>query len=119
MTLEDQKFTLTDEHITLLRAMYVGWCDDEFGAPEIDPKRPYGNSDVEYDMAVLLGVPVTDDGEIADTIYAPTGEPAIEALRRLHAETKTALRVVLSVGAFESGVYRSDWMGHDWEREDA
>ena len=39
-------FTLTADHITLLRAMYVGWCGDEYGAPEIYSKRPYGNSDV-------------------------------------------------------------------------
>lgn len=37
---DDQVFTLTDEHLTLLRAAYIGWEDCEFGAPAIDCKRP-------------------------------------------------------------------------------
>ena len=40
------EFTLTVDHITLLNNMWVDWSDVEYGAPEIDPKRPYGNSDV-------------------------------------------------------------------------
>lgn len=48
------EFNLKEEHIKLLRAMYVGWSDCEYGAPEIDPKRPYGNSYVEGDVHEIL-----------------------------------------------------------------
>ena len=43
-------FTLTEDHIKLLRNLEVCWEDAEFGAPAIEPKRPYGNSYVYKDM---------------------------------------------------------------------
>ncbi|MCU1325011.1 MAG: hypothetical protein JWN34_381, partial [Bryobacterales bacterium] len=49
-------FFVTSEHLKLLQRMCVGWQDCEYGAPEIDPKRPYGNSSVEYDILEILGV---------------------------------------------------------------
>lgn len=32
-------FTLTDDHVKLLHAMFVGWDDCESGAPAVDPKE--------------------------------------------------------------------------------
>ena len=52
----NKKFTLTENHIKLLCRAYVGWNGAEFGAPSIDPKRPYGNSDVLHDMGDILSV---------------------------------------------------------------
>jgi len=40
------KFELKQVHLDLFKEMYVDWDDCEFGAPAINPKRPYGNSDV-------------------------------------------------------------------------
>jgi hypothetical protein len=48
------EFTLTENHLKLLQKMWVGWSTCEFGAPEIDPKRPYGNSDVIGDIHEIL-----------------------------------------------------------------
>lgn len=100
------RFTMTDEHVKLLRAMWVGWCDDEFGAPEIVPKRPYGNSSVVTDIHELLDPELTvrldDDLE--------------ERYRELHLQTKTALQIVLRTGAFEPGVYEADPYRLDWRR---
>lgn len=44
----------TADHLTLLRRAWWDWYDCEYGAPAIDPKRPYGNSDVDGDLAELL-----------------------------------------------------------------
>lgn len=44
----------TADHVALLQSCYWDWNGDEFGAPSMDPKRPYGNSDVENDLAALL-----------------------------------------------------------------
>ena len=44
----------TPDHLTLLARSYWDWNDCEFGAASLDPKRPYGNSDVEDDLAELL-----------------------------------------------------------------
>jgi hypothetical protein len=39
------------------------WEDCETGAPAVDPKRPYGNSDVDCDILELFEMkPMGDDG---------------------------------------------------------
>lgn len=114
MTGEKQRFTLTADHIKLLRRMYVEWQDCEAGAPAIDCKRPYGNSDVTMDIAVSLEWPLleTRDGQNL------TAEQETTALR-LHRETQTALQIVLATGAFEPGEYESDEYDINWRKEKA
>ncbi len=90
-------FTLTEQHLVLLRAMCIGWQDAEYGAPEVDPKRPYGNSGVEADLAELL--PGLD----------------LDTLRRLHRETATALQIILVTGAFVPGEYQKPKYTKDWQ----
>lgn len=43
----------------LLRHSIVGWQDAETGAPGINPKRPYGNSDVVRDIRKILGLDIS------------------------------------------------------------
>ena len=44
----------------------LDWLPWEYGAPGLDPKRPFGNSDVEGDVLELLGCsPEGDDGDSA------------------------------------------------------
>ena len=93
-----EKFTLTKTHLKLLRRFEVGWQDCEFGAPEIDPKRPYGNSDVEEDMREILPELSLND----------------EKCRSLHKETQNALQIVLRMGGFKVGNYEREEYGV-WE----
>lgn len=44
----------TEYHIALLRRSYWRMSEVEYGAPEMDGKRPFGNSDVEGDLGELL-----------------------------------------------------------------
>ena len=81
------EFTVTEEHLKLLRRAYVDWEDCEFGAPAIDCKRPYGNSDV-----------IADIGEASATRRSTTVTRRLELLcdhrdnfTKLHAE-EPALR---------------------------
>lgn len=46
---------ITPEHLKLLERLQWEFDDREFGAPGVDCKRPYGNSDVEFDIARILG----------------------------------------------------------------
>jgi hypothetical protein len=102
-------FVLKPEHITLLRQVNIGWDDTEFGAPQIDPKRPYGNSDVLRDIASILGLPGRDQ----DSYQFPPGQEAVMA--KLHSETQTALAIVLQTGSFEPGTFNQ--LGYrNWER---
>jgi len=89
-------FKLTEEHIKLLKRMQVGWSCCETGAPEIDPKRPYGNSWVAGDIHEILTGEFLDelDYELEDKYY------------KLHRETETALQIVLLTGKFEPGHYK-------------
>jgi hypothetical protein len=101
-------FRLTPEHVALLRRMNVGWHDCEYGAPEIDPKRPYGNSWVEGDIAEILGW--TWAGEDMPDEMA-------DRARALHEETRAALQIVLRCGTFEPGLFkRTETWSSDWRR---
>lgn len=106
-------FELLPEHVTLLRSAYVSWDDCEFGAPQIDPKRPYGNSDVIGDIAELLGIEGTVDSSGERHFSAEESD----RLARLHAGTRTALQVVLATGQWETGLYRAPkYYARRWER---
>lgn len=109
-----EHFTLTTQHLALLQRMNVGWCGDEFGAPEIDPKRPYGNGDVLRDMLTILH-PDTHPGvlEEDDSGYQPD---TVAALERLHQETERALQIILVTQSFEPGEYVADAYSANWRR---
>lgn len=46
---------ITSEHLKLAIELEWRWEDCEYGAPAVDCKRPYGNRDVERDIADRLG----------------------------------------------------------------
>lgn len=104
-----ETFTLTEQHLKLIQRMNVVWYYSEAGAPGVDPKRPYGNGDVESDMAEILGVsydPEKDD--------AATKAQAL-AFKELHAET--ALQIVLEASTFEPGVFQREHYVGKWTRK--
>ena len=97
-------FEVTEDHIRLLRAAYVGWDDCEYGAPAVNCKRPYGNSspNVEPDIAKLLGWALEgDDGD-----EPCLSEQQRDRARTLHEETRHALQIFLATGEMKPGTYR-------------
>jgi len=106
-----QRFTLTADHVKLLRRMCVAWDGIEYGAPTIDPKRPYGNKDVEQDIHTIL----TGRDEPLEDLARQERETLQARYRRLHEETKTALQVVLAAGSFEPGEYLADAYFDNWQ----
>lgn len=108
-----QEFTLTEDHVKLLRRFYVAWCHDEYGAPEIDPKRPYGNSDVDDDIAEILGIQPESGNGHGDRQLSPGQR---DHVRRIHLETQTALQIVLRTGSMEPGEYVAPDYSVDWRR---
>jgi hypothetical protein len=89
------QFVLTKLHLKLLSEMRVSWNFLETGAPTVDPKRPYGNSDVAGDIRRIVEGPTP--GEVS--------EPERDHWMHLHREMATALQIVLCTGAFELGEY--------------
>ena len=105
MNTDGLTFELTQQHLALLQRMNVGWQDCEFGAPEIDPKRPYGNSGVLEDIAEILGETPRGPATWGDEREFSAEQE--ERFNRLHRETQTALQVVLASRSFAPGVYRT------------
>jgi len=109
------EFTVTEDHLKLMKRAYVSWDDCEFGAPEIDCKRPYGNSDVLRDIAEIIDTDaarIAYDGEDAWEAYEQAHE---EAFTRMHAETAIVLQIALNTGEFRAGRYVRERYG-DWYR---
>lgn len=108
-----QLFILKEEHLKLLKNMYVVWGDCEFGAPAIYCKKPYGNSDVYGDIAKILGIErFVDSGE-----EISFSREQIDLMNILHKETETALQIVLRTGEFKPGIYVADEYDDNWHRE--
>ncbi len=108
------EFTVTEDHLKLLRHAHVSWDEAEYGAPSIDSKRPYGWSNVLGSMAQILEWP---DRDWIDEQPPPGVE---DRCARLHAETAIALQIVLATGEFRPGHYaRSGLWTIDWTRRDS
>ncbi|PLR72251.1 hypothetical protein [Bacillus sp. UMB0728] len=100
-----ESFELKSEHLKLLQNMYVGWRDIETGAPRIDPKRPYGNSDVIQDIHFILTGSHLEEQNI---------NSLEEHYMTLHREMETVLQIVLHTMSFETGKYCKEGFGKDW-----
>ena len=108
-------FTVTDEHLKLLRRAVVDWDDCEFGAPAIDCKRPYGNSDVIADIGEILGY---DEVYWRDPVTEDYNETIADNFAELHAETGVVLQIALATGEFRPGRYVCDKYRCNWHRAD-
>ena len=102
-------FILTADHMRLLRRAFVQWQDCETGAPEIDPKRPYGNSDVAHDVAEILGWVEDRNEELS--------EEQEDKAFALHRETEVALQILIQNAGItvpQTFVTESDCMDEDY-----
>jgi len=107
-----QKFTVTEQHLKLLKKMNVGWDNCEFGAPCINPKRPYGNSSVLVNMADILEMDLFKD-EYGEKYITENQE---NELTCLHRDMETVLQIVLATETFEAGDYHASDYSRNWTR---
>lgn len=109
-------FEIKPVHLKLLQKMFVGWQDCETGAPEIDPKRPYGNSDVVQDMHYILTGSYLDEDELEEKglSYDDELDKLHELYIPLHREMDTVLQIVLHTMSFETGIYEKADYGKSW-----
>lgn len=122
---EKETFVMKPEHLKLLRNFRVGWQNCEFGAPEINPKRPYGNSDVIQDMIEIFGLKTLKEGVYEFSLFGKKWllkgedehnlymdgadeEKLVKMLENLHKETEIALQIVLLTGQFKERKYEKD-----------
>lgn len=124
-------FEIKPEHLRLLQHAYTGWDDCEFGAPEIDPKRPYGNSDVYQDMIEILGLKEVKKGiyelklfkkkyllkgENKYNIDLDNEEELLSILNKLHKELETVLQICLVTQKFETGRFEVEEYRNNWKK---
>lgn len=101
------EFWVTTDHILLLQRMNIGFIDYiEFGAPAVDPKRPYGSSDVYCDIAEILGI-LPDDGEE----FSGNQRGRMD---EIHNEMKTVLQILVKNLSIEEGKYECRKYIEDW-----
>jgi len=105
------EFELRPDHVKLLRHANVTWSPLEWGSPQIDPKRPLGNSSLWQDVAEILGWPQPDDDSYE----------GYDAARAIYGELLVALQIVLATGSFEPGRYVRDnrYDSRGWRRAEA
>ncbi|GHO88213.1 hypothetical protein [Dictyobacter formicarum] len=101
-------FTVTAEHIALIKRMHVCWEDCKSspsnpGAPAISRHRTYGNSDIYGDIAEIIGI--TQPNEELGEEYS---REQMERMHCIHRETQLALQIFLSTGTMQPGTYVSD-----------
>ena len=110
-----------EDRLKLLRHAWVGRWDPgegDYGATGISPKRPYGNSYVEADLAEIVGAP-DEDWVFENGYKSYLTEQAAKLFLRLHIEAMFALQIVLAVGEFRPGRYRhSALWENDWNRDE-
>jgi hypothetical protein len=108
-----ESFTVTEEHIKLLRRTVISWNDCEFGAPEIDCKRPYGNSYVYGDIAEILGIKPAIEDEYGENHFS---REQTDKMLKWHMGTQAALRIFLATGEMRTGKYECPRYSRDWRR---
>ena len=130
-----KRFEIKENHLKLLQRFSVEWQEAEFGAPGIDPKRPYGNSGVEQDMLEILGLKELKEGvfefELDGEKWLLKGEDKYNIylegadeeklcgrLNELHKETGKALQICLVRQKFETGFFEAEAYNDDWKKVD-
>jgi hypothetical protein len=102
-----QYFEIKRNHIKLLKELYVDWTDTEFGAPSIDPKRPFGNSYVFGDIGRILGIEPDENGGYSDDVET--------RMMEIYRDLQFVLQIAISTGSFKVGKYRAKLYTNDWK----
>ena len=109
-----EEFVLKNEHLALLAKVNLVWREGENGAPAVDSKRPYGNSDAMKDIANILseaqGTCPHCKADLSPGAF-PTGQ-----LGGLHRETLTAMEVIFQSGLTTPGLYVRDKETSPWRK---
>lgn len=113
-------FEVKPYHLRLLQRCYTSWDDCEFGAPQIDPKRPFGNSG----SSSILQVVAQEAGLLTaykhinwneESIFDVVEDNIIKEARRIYEELEICLQILLNDLAIVPGKYRLDGYGKNWK----
>lgn len=110
-----KELVVTENHIKLLKSCYVDWNPTEFGGPCVDPKRPFGNSDVIRDMANILGMKLAD----YETDNEKYKRQCASLIKGYH-ELQECLQILISNLKIEPGKYarENEYDAKSWKKVD-
>jgi len=105
-----KRFTVTEDHLKILKLLRIDYDQ----GPEVDRKRPYGNTDYQGDILTALGEKQTEAASGEKFWTKDQGNRADS----LHREVGKALQIVLCTGMFETGTYeqRKSYRSNSWEK---
>ena len=100
-------FTLKSEHIALIKRLNLkisqDYACDNWLIPNIDPKRPFGNSDMLGDIFSFMGIEPDANGDYSES-------DRINAYLLL-AELPAAMEAIMMHETFTPGIYEIDNCG--------
>lgn len=107
-----ERFEVTEDHIKLIQRMNIDYNDCcEFGAPCVNPKRPYGNSNVFADINEILGLGFEED---ENGCY---NDNQLDIMYDFHSGTTIVLQILIqNISDFGTGAYEREKFGGHWKR---
>jgi len=109
-----KEFTVTEDHIKLLKRAMVSWDSKKHGAPAIDIMQPYGTTCIECNISQILGIKPKLDLGTKRTYFSDEQK---EYMEKTHRETQIALSIFLKTGKMEPGAYKHSGY-YNWTRVD-
>ena len=104
------KFKICEVHLKLAQRMYVSWDGCEYGAPSIDCKLPYGNSNVTKDILEIAGLPYNQEEEVPEHLE--------DYARQIHEDMGIVLQICLYLKKFETGIFelQDSYDARSWKK---
>lgn len=101
-------FELSEDHLKLLSNFYITWQDSYNGAPEVNPKRPYGDSMILNSICEILGWETEEE-------YLEEDEDLMDEAFAIHKEMETVLQILVDNATIgiSPGKYKGEW---NWKK---
>lgn len=112
---------VTQDHLTLIKNFNVKFDQHcEYGAGYIDPKRPYGNSNVDRDIGKLLGIEPKGDVYDKDDEreHREFTQEQTAYFWKLHVEAALALKICCQTQSFDPGIYVREHKFGIWQKKE-
>ena len=91
--------------------MYIE--QDGEDSPVVNYNRPYGNSDIEGDIAEILGISDNKRHEDDYPWYKPED---VKYMMKLHSEMGKVIQIILATGLTEPGEYECEEYSIQWKK---
>jgi hypothetical protein len=110
------KFELKENHIKLLRHLNWDVNDNNKIFTPIENGTPYGGSSLSEDAGLMIFGKPEGEFDPLSPYGAQYSEDQIKEIETLYSELPRALEIIMFLGTFETGHYKSKWNVRDWKK---